>query len=275
MNSIFCLLATLTVVSGQIKSNAPTRVGATPAPTISPTALKNDCLNVGHSPRGEDYLVRRGVGSTSFSKPAEIGSTSELYLWWEPSNVTNCSNNITWNFTYALPASGFLNGTTFKGEGFNLYALNDSESDSNSIAVDWVCVVSFNTKPLVIVTITSTDKDGAQFANATFSFFKNCIVPAPPPISVDPGMSGTSIFFLTVFILTTVGCVVGCGINYIQQGKTGLQIVPGAVTCYALVGKCLREPRYSPQMDYDAPIGESDRMGYNSDRFGASYQTNL
>lgn len=90
----------------------------------------------------------------------------------------------------------------------------------------------------------------------------------------DDGWNSASIFFFTVFLLGLVLCVVGCLYNYVQQNRTGCDVIPGIDiyrNCFQRVegcfGRCFKEPRYSPQVDYDNPIDDSD--------YGASYQTNL
>lgn len=107
----------------------------------------------------------------------------------------------------------------------------------------------------------------SSWDNITFEWRKVC---GPVP---DEGWNSAAIFFFTVFILCLVLCVVGCLYNYVQQNRTGCDVIPGIDiyrNCFQRIegcfGRCFKEPRYTPQINYDNPI-ESD--------YGASYQTNL
>lgn len=96
---------------------------------------------------------------------------------------------------------------------------------------------------------------------------KECLGNSPP--QPDDGWNGAQIFFFTVFILTCVFCVAGCGYNYVQREKQGLDMVPGIDMMRKCKNVLFPERRYTPQMDYNSAPGGSDN------EYGATYQTNL
>lgn len=102
-----------------------------------------------------------------------------------------------------------------------------------------------------------------SYDNITFRWRKTC-----GPIESD-GWSSAGIFAFTVFILLLVFCGVGCVYNYVQQNRTGCDVIPGITIWRECFNKCFNKgPRYSPQMDYENP-------GNDDGEYGVSYQTNL
>lgn len=250
-------------------------VSASISPTGSPTSGQYppcSCFNLGHVENGvpQNDSVAMGVAPIpSFNPPSEASDETILVAW--ASNASASCQGLNWSFTAALHP--LLSNSSIKGlgENFSVLPKTDPEVEAQSLSIKWKCpILNVTSKFKSYFTVSISDANGTMYAKPTFSVIKSCFfTPVNPVIPIfNPGMGATSVFFLVVFILTMIGCVVGCGINYIQQGKTGIEIIPGAVTCFSCVGKLVREPRYTPQMDYDTAIGDSDR-------FGASYQTNL
>jgi hypothetical protein len=219
---------------------------------------------MGHKP-GVDYVVKEGNGTKTPGK--EFDLTTTIYAWLEPVPTMNCSAAIhNWSVKEIKFPPGGIITADWKPEGNGeALLLNTSNVTSEAITFDWICkntAAGFTGDVNVTIELPG-------FADVTFEMEKKCfphIAPSPEP---PTGWSPAAIFFFTVFVLTMVFCIVGCGVNYVQRGKTGLEIVPGATTFAECMGKVFRQPRYTPQMDYDAPVGGP------TERFGTSYQTDL
>jgi hypothetical protein len=218
---------------------------------------------MGHKP-GIDYVIKGGNSTKVPGREFEL--TTTLYAWLETVPGDNCTTVHNWTVTeIQFPAGGVISGDwKQEGDGRALL-LNNSNMTSESLTFDWRCQNVQEFTGFVNVTIGLPG-----YADVTFELEKRCFPHITPTPEKEPGgWSPASIFFFTVFVLTMVFCIVGCGINYVQRGKTGLEIVPGATTFAECMGKVFRQPRYTPQMDYDAPVGGP------TERFGTSYQTDL
>jgi len=245
-------------------SSSPTRApSVTKAPSSTPVVPIDLCFNMGHKP-GIDYVIKNGNASKVEAHETELYSV--FYAWLDP----NCTGLHNWSIASMEFPPGHIINASWKQEGDGrALPLNSSNVTSEALTIDWRCA---NEGKVFDGTVNITI-GLFGYSDVTFSLDKKCfplIMPTPAPPT--PGWGAGSIFFFTVFILTMVFCIVGCGINYVQQGKTGLEIIPGASTCVACLGKVFRQPRYTPQMDYDAPVGG---QGSGNERFGASYQTDL
>jgi hypothetical protein len=217
---------------------------------------------MGHKPALE-YVIKRGNATRNVDR--ELDLTTTLYAWLEVvPGFSYCNTTIhNWSVKEIKFPSGVKADIKQEGDGRALL-LNNSNVTSESLTMNWHC-----TNPKGYYGIVNVTIELPGYADVTFELAKRClahIVPTPDP---DGGWPAASVFFFIVFILTMVFCIVGCGINYVQKGKTGIEIIPGATTCVECMGKVFRQPRYTPQMDYDAPVGGP------TERFGASYQTDL
>ena len=270
MRGIFlAALTTFGAASTTSPTTAPT-LAPTLAPTSTPVAPIDFCFNMGHKP-GLDYVIKNGNATKVEDRETELYSV--FYAWLDVShNISNCSGIHNWSVK-AIEYPLLINGKDKQEGDGRAVPLNATNGTIEALIIDWMCAEQ-STEFTGVVNITI---ELPGYSDVTFSLEKICLPPLPPrsPTPAPPadGEWGPgSIFFFTVFILTMVFCIVGCGINYVQQGKTGLEIIPGASTCVGFLGKLFRQPRYTPQMDYDAPVGG---QGTSNERFGASYQTDL
>jgi len=239
--------------------NPPTP-GPTPKPTPLPVNTADLCFNMGHTP-GVDYVVKEGNGTKTPGKEFELRTT--LYAWLEEiPEITNCSGIHNWSmigveFPYGIDAE-IVQG----GEHVAWPLIKGQNKTNETLTFEWWCInTGAGFTGIVNVTL-----ELPGYANVTFELEKRCFPNLTPTPEKEKGWSPASVFFFTVFVLTMVFCIVGCGVNYVQKGKTGLEIIPGATTCVECLGKVFRQPRYTPQMDYDAPVGGAP---------GTSYQTDL
>jgi hypothetical protein len=261
------LLATLAGIAQATVTTSPSKAPTSQAPSPAPVIFPDFCFNMGHKP-GVDYVIKNGNATKVLDHETELYSI--FYAWLDANHsITNCSTIHNWTVKeVAFPPGGLIHAVwKQEGDGRAL-PLNSSNVTSEALTIDWKCMNENKVYDgIVNITIGLWG-----YADVTFSLDKKCLPPIGPPTPAPSGWGAGSIFFFTVFILTMVFCIVGCGINYVQQGKTGLEIIPGASTCVGCLGKLFRQPRYTPQMDYDAPVGG---QGHGNERFGASYQTDL
>lgn len=113
----------------------------------------------------------------------------------------------------------------------------------------------------------------------TVAWFKNCEGAAVP----SSGMSGVGVFFLTTFLLITVGCMGGCAFKYVKLHARGAEIIPGIDTWRGLYARCFQSggPAYDnvvykssvgPQAQFDqTATGTGQTSGANPFQAG-SYQ---
>jgi len=255
-------------------ASAAATTSPTAAPTVAPTSpplLPIDfCFNMGPKP-GIASVIKNG--NVTNQEDQEFNLFSVFYAWLDDDHpIINCSGLHNWTVKDVVPPPGGLIQVAWKQDGDGkALPLNATNVTSEALTIDWTCAPEakqFNGIVEVYIALTG-------YSEIVFSLNKTCfphITHPPTPGAPSTGWGAGSIFFFTVFILTMVFCIVGCGINYVQQGKTGLEIIPGASTCVACLGKLFRQPRYTPQMDYDAPVGG---QATGNERFGASYQTDL
>jgi len=253
---IFGVLGALDVVLALTAS--PTH-----APTQAPTPLLPDvCFNMGHKP-ASDYVIKKGKEIEEARLEYDLKTT--IFAWLEQAlPETNCSAAPhNWTLVgYQIPAG--LEASVVQQGKHQAELLNASNTTNELLSIEWICRNPLGLMGLVNVTIALPGSP-----NVTFTLEKRCFPHISPTPEKPTGWSPASVFFFTVFILTTVFCIVGCGVNYVQKGKTGIEIIPGATTCVDCMSRVLRRPRYTPQMDYDAPVGGP------TERFGGSYQTDL
>jgi len=250
---------------------APTSAAPTTLrPSSTPVAPIDFCFNMGHKP-GVDYVIKNGNATKVPDHELELYTV--FYAWLDAAHeVSNCSGIHNWTVVKIDYPALITAEHKQEGDGRAL-PLNASNVTNEALTIDWKCT-NQGKEFHGIVNITIGIGGDTQYSDIIFSVDKTCfphLTPTPEPPK-NTGWGAGSIFFFTVFILTMVFCIVGCGINYVQQGKTGLEIIPGASTCVACMGKLFRQPRYTPQMDYDAPVGG---QAPGNERFGASYQTDL
>lgn len=235
-----------------------------PAPTAPPIKLLDYCFDMGSKP-GSDYVIKNGQRAEEGSVLADTEETF-LFAWISlPIAPHTCTENHKWSVKeVAFPKNGILAEVVQFGEGCAKPLTGDNITECG-LSILWDCgemtAVDENFDGRLNITL-----EFEAHADITFSMQKLCI-PYVPEDTWSPG----AIFFFTCFILTLVFCILGCGFNYVQKGKTGLEIIPGATTCVGCVGKLVSQPRYTPQMDYDQPVDNGAQGG----RYGASYQTDL
>jgi len=248
-------------------TTSPSRAPTSARPTSTPVLPIDSCFNMGHKP-AVDYVIKNGNASKVPDHEIELYSTFYAWLDWNHS-VINCSASHNWTVKgLVFPPGGLIHALWRQDGDGRALPLNSSNVTGEALTIDWRCANEGKAYDGVVnVTIGVSG-----YADITFSLDKKCFPVFSPTPESPEGWGAGSIFFFTVFILTMVFCIVGCGINYVQQGKTGLEIIPGASTCVACMGKLFRQPRYTPQMDYDAPVGG---QAHGNERFGASYQTDL
>jgi len=115
-----------------------------------------------------------------------------------------------------------------------------------------------------------------EFDPPTATWVKECFpaLPATPTTKADEGWSTTGIVFFTGFMITLVFCVLGCGYNYVQQGRAGTDIIPCISVFRACKAKAQGDRGYSPQMDYTS--GDKIRASDGGDgAYGSVYHTDL
>jgi len=228
--------------------------------TLAPTPhiFKDVCFNMGHRPH-LDYVVRQGEG-TAPSRENSMGTI--LYAWLEEPAGANCSEKIH-NWTVkAMWFPGFVTADfSQEGDG-SAELLNGTNKTNEYLNFTWTCLD--NSKLATGLVEVWIELPG--FQDAIFKMERSCGSPTP---ATPEGWSAGAIFFFTIFILTLVFCLVGCFVNYAQRGKTGLEIVPGATAFVDCIDRVRRQPRYTPQMDYNAPVSDS------KEKFKTSYQADL
>lgn len=238
----------------------------TDAPTIVPAITVDACFNMGTGAvPGVANVIKKGVFQSNSTTTKEVLFFAEFATWLEE-DCPDDTRLFDVTAMSSMPAT-LTNKWVVIGDGANKI----SKAAGEKLFLEWICPTTDT--PLdfeVFVTIQTQKPSGTvgAFKPVTVQIKKQCLPFVAPPVPSN-AWTGAGIFFFLVFILTLLSCVGGCGFNYISRGKTGWEIVPGAVYMSACLGKCVREPRYTPQMDYDTPVGESQ------DHYGATYQADL
>jgi hypothetical protein len=164
-----------------------------------------------------------------------------------------------------------------------------SLSDPKLLAFKWRCGDKLLQTTAVHVDLSLTyGWTGLGTADATYPAFamlrfqKMCPVGVPESGEVNgSGMSAAGIFFLTVFLLGVVLCIVFSVWNYVREGTRGWDIIPGSEKARALLARArgrgaaagASAEAFSPQMDDNTAA--ASRSGYGAFGAGDRYQDNL
>lgn len=111
---------------------------------------------------------------------------------------------------------------------------------------------------------------GEGYDNVTTSWKKTC-----GPIT--SAWSTAGLFFFVTFILILVGCVIGCGYNYVQLGKSGCDVIP----CIGLLSRCrgngsASQQGYAAQNDYTAgEASAQDGGAAGGNAYGSTYHSDI
>jgi hypothetical protein len=164
-----------------------------------------------------------------------------------------------------------------------------SLSDPKLLAFTWRCSDKLLQTTAVHVDLSLTygwtglgTSDAKYPAFAMLRFQKMCPVGVPESGEVNgSGMSAAGIFFLTVFLLGVVLCIVFSVWNYVREGTRGWDIIPGSEKARALLARArgrgaaagASAEAFSPQMDDNTAA--ASRSGYGAFGAGDRYQDNL
>lgn len=113
--------------------------------------------------------------------------------------------------------------------------------------------------------------------DVTITWTKHCWPgnqPGEKPDGPPDSWTGTQIFFFVVFLLTLVGCLLGCGYNYVLRSRTGIEIIPCIDTFRMCCSKCSggggSNSGYQPEMG-----GGNYQEADGNNQYGAVYNTDL
>lgn len=223
-----------------------------------------DCemgLDAGHEVKGQ--LIQHGVATQAFALYiANEEKFSEIFYLWlddestrESQDFDIVSLSVVKGLKNIKPYYKLPEGKTFYQRSTKKEAQIDIVYNCSGKAKP-----SFHTLNLTLVFPPSTKP-------VSVSWEKIC--DGGPDAHHGDGWSGAMIFFFTVFILTLVFCVAGCGYNYVQREKQGVEMIPGIDAMRKAKTMLFPERRYTPQMNYDTAPGGDDN------EYGATYQTNL
>jgi len=249
-------------------TGSPTAPTGSPTEPIEPITVPNLCLNM---TTGSVQLVTLGVPTTTDFITNE--TYTPLVLKLDPTctvtrqfvgvlSIANIPNNTD---------DGFIIESRFvpvPAPGKSAEITNKKGAD---LVVSYVCP-KVPTNYTVLLTIYFPDTDDDPI---TATWEKHCF-PAPPaaPTKADEGWSTAGILFFTVFMITLVFCVLGCGYNYVQQGRAGADIIPCISVFRACKAKAQGDRGYSPQMDYTS--ADKVRASDGGDgAYGSVYHTDL
>lgn len=239
---------------------------ATLAPTPSGAVSVDTCFNLGTN-YGRGLLIRNGLYIERQVLLPEIKFYAEFAVW-----LNEDCPDVVHEFTVVeIVSPGLTSKWITRGVGAN--KLSATGVIRGQVVLEWTCPAAPSEVDYPVEVTLSTAKPAGTgagtFGEVTFKVMKKCFPPVAPEDGGGGGWSPFGTFVFVVFILTLVGCVAGCAFNKVKRDKTGWEVVPGAGLVSMALGKCLKEPRYTPQMDYDTPVGE------DNDHYGATYQADL
>jgi hypothetical protein len=242
---------------------SPTTVSPT---TPSPTAPTPGILD--HNPfvmasfkhpedaTDQDILIKGGIATPGQAMWVETDWSNTIFFWLLPTATMD-----TQPFSVDVASKDFRNFRKI-----DKYFPMDKQTEKNVSMVQIQYIGCKDVAENKTFHMTADVKlTGFPDVNLAWGF--QCSNHNKPSLIPDDGWSPFGTFCFVVFILTLVFCVAGCGYNYISRGRSGTDIIP----CWNYIERylcCKHEKRYSPQMDYDQPIGDDDS-------YGASYQADL
>jgi len=252
---IVSMIALLAVaVTGQLLSKAPTPGGIL-VPTPIPVLSSDDCFMM-EQENGADFVEHGKQIAGVVPKATKPYAILIMFL----SEVCVDSTQHVEVVSSKSQPPGL--GLHHKVEG-DVGKKSNMTHQGGILTLDFICPLSAKTERDFNVSVTLKAKGGKEYQPLYFQIAKLCM---PNVVPAAPGMSGFGKFVLVISLLALLGCTLGCGVNYVSRGKTGMEIVPFGSSISHCLGRFVREPRYTPQMDYESPAGEE---------YGATYQTDL
>lgn len=247
---------------------SPTTPGPSPGPN-PPADKTNTCLNV---KSGDETLIKLGVPTQH--KYTTVAAVSQLSFELDAS-CSDASQVVAVDKLDVVPDAGLIATDRFNPASPGPTITKTKAAD---LVVDYTCPNKDYSNYTIVLTITFPGSE-SKTVNATW--VKHCFPrhsPTPAPAAkVEGGWSTTGIVFFTGFMLTLVFCVLGCGYNYVQQGRSGTDIIP----CIGVFRACKDKVSggggtdYSPQMDYTSADGERASGDGGDGAYGSVYQSDL
>jgi len=216
------------------------------AMAVCAMAVPNKDFNIGASPTQKVAgVVFDGVPDEQFTdfQYLEKRQFTEFFLYLDPPNASSPQ-------TLVFKSLEYERDPTFEA----IYFDGDKEFTNSTKEEDIQVLTSVSTNSILYacedntgvekrhkITLTYGWKanDEGTYDDIVVKWTKYCW-PNNQPGGSDgnSGMNGAEVFFLVVFILTLVGCTVGCGFNYIVKSRQGFDVVPFSGyfrLCYAKV----------------------------------------